>query len=72
VKAENEVTFSYLDKIPYRAQVMKRLEQLYNYPNTCSRSPRQSLFLFENDGLQNQTYFMSRQDWRATGIIAGS
>src|SRR5262249_14785144 len=32
VKAENEVTFSYLDKIPYRAQLMKRLEQLYNYP----------------------------------------
>src|SRR5215470_4718366 len=32
VEAENKVTFSYLDKIPYRAQVKTRLEQLFNYP----------------------------------------
>src|SRR5271170_7068604 len=31
VKAENDVTFGYLNQIPYRAQVKKRLEQLYNY-----------------------------------------
>src|SRR5215469_18454156 len=31
VQAENKVTFGYLDKIPYRAQVKKRLEELYNY-----------------------------------------
>ena len=32
VEAENKVTFAYLDKIPYRAQVKARLEQLYNFP----------------------------------------
>src|SRR5215468_4468074 len=32
VDAENKVTFGYLDKIPYRAQVKARLEQLYNFP----------------------------------------
>src|SRR5208337_3609494 len=32
VEAENKVTFGYLEKIPYRAQVKTRLEQLYNYP----------------------------------------
>ena len=31
VEAENKVTFAYLDKIPYRADLKKRLEQLYNY-----------------------------------------
>src|SRR5438105_3471350 len=46
VKAENEVTFSYLDKIPYRAQVMKRLEQLYNYPKYVQPFRRGSLYFF--------------------------
>ena len=32
VTAQNEVTFGYLEKIPYRAQVKSRLEALYNYP----------------------------------------
>jgi hypothetical protein len=32
VEAENKVTFGYLEKIPYRAQVKARLEQLFNYP----------------------------------------
>ena len=58
VKAENEVTFSYLDKIAYRAQVMKRLEQLYNYPKYVQPFRRRSLYFFsKNDGLQNQNVF---------------
>jgi prolyl oligopeptidase len=58
VKAENELTFSYLDKIPYRAQVMKRMEQLYNYPKYVQPFRRRSLYFFaKNDGLQNQNVF---------------
>jgi prolyl oligopeptidase len=58
VKAENEVTFSYLDKIPYRAQVMKRLEQVYNYPKYVQPFRRSKLYFFaKNDGLQNQNVF---------------
>jgi len=58
VKGENEVTFSYLDKIPYRAQVMKRMEQLYNYPKYVQPFRRGSLYFFsKNDGLQNQNVF---------------
>jgi prolyl oligopeptidase len=57
-KAENEVTFSYLDKIPYRAQVMKRLEELYNYPKYGQPFRRNKLYFFsKNDGLQNQSVF---------------
>src|SRR5258707_14538879 len=66
VKAENEVTFSYLDKIPYRAQVMKRLEQLYNYPKYVQAFRRGSLYFFsKNDGLQNQNVFYVQAgfDW---------
>src|SRR5437016_14541614 len=32
VEAENKVTFAYLDKIPYRAQLKDRLTKLLNYP----------------------------------------
>jgi prolyl oligopeptidase len=56
VKAENQVTFSYLDKIPYRAQVMKRLEQLFNYPRYSAPFRRgEYFFFFKNNGLQNQS-----------------
>jgi prolyl oligopeptidase len=58
VKAENEVTFSYLDKIPYRAQVMKRLEQVLNYPRYVQPFRRGKFYFFsKNDGLQNQSVF---------------
>ena len=32
VKAQNEVTKDYLSKIPYRANLQNRLEEIYNYP----------------------------------------
>jgi len=58
VKAENEMTFSYLDKIPYRAQVMKRLEQVLNYPRHVQPFRRGKFYFFsKNDGLQNQNVF---------------
>ena len=58
VKAENELTFSYLEKIPYRAEVMKRLEQVYNYPKYVQPFRRNKLYFFsKNDGLQNQNVF---------------
>jgi len=31
VQAQNKVTFGYLDKIPYRADLKNRLEKLWNY-----------------------------------------
>ena len=55
VKAENEVTFGYLAKIPYRDQVKHRLEQLYNYTRYTPPIHRGDYYIFsKNDGLQNQ------------------
>ncbi|HTZ31168.1 MAG TPA: prolyl oligopeptidase family serine peptidase [Methylomirabilota bacterium] len=55
VGAENKVTFAYLDKIPYRAAVKKRLEELYNYAKYTPPVRRGELYFFtKNDGLQNQ------------------
>jgi prolyl oligopeptidase len=55
VKAENEVTFGYLDKIPFRMQVRHRLEQLFNYTRYTPPVHRGEYYIFsKNDGLQNQ------------------
>lgn len=56
VEAENKVTFAYLDKIPYRSEVLKRLEQLYNYPKYSAPFRKGDLLFYsKNDGLQNQS-----------------
>jgi len=56
VEAQNKVTFAYLDKIPYRAQLTRRLNALYNYAKYSSPSRRgENYFFSKNDGLQNQS-----------------
>jgi len=56
VEAENKVTFGYLDKIPYRTELKKRLEQLFNYAKyTPPFRKGELLFYTKNDGLQNQS-----------------
>jgi prolyl oligopeptidase len=56
VEAQNKVTFAYLDKIPYRAQLTKRLNALYNYAKFSSPSRKgENYFFSKNDGLQNQS-----------------
>lgn len=55
VKAQNEVTFGYLEKIPFRADVRKRYEELFNYPKYSAPFQVGEYFFFsKNDGLQNQ------------------
>jgi prolyl oligopeptidase len=56
VEAQNKVTFAYLDKIPYRAQLNKRLQSLFNYAKYSAPSRRGEHYFFsKNDGLQNQS-----------------
>lgn len=55
VKAQNEVTFGYLNKIPFRNDVRARLEQLWNYERYSAPYKRGGWIVFsKNDGLQNQ------------------
>jgi prolyl oligopeptidase len=55
VKAENSVTFSYLNQIPYRKEIRDRLAQLANYPKYTRPLRRGDKYFFEkNEGLQNQ------------------
>jgi|GEM_PF-5760693 len=32
IKAQNTLTFDYLSQIPYRSQIRKRLQEVWNYP----------------------------------------
>jgi prolyl oligopeptidase len=55
VKAENAVTFAYLEKIPYREKIKERLTKIWNYPKVSAPFKRGGhFFLFRNEGLQNQ------------------
>jgi uncharacterized protein (UPF0248 family) len=56
VEAQNQVTFGYLERIPYRARLKARLETLYNYPKYSVPFRKGEYFFFrKNDGLQNQS-----------------
>ena len=56
VTEENKVTFGYLDKISYRADWLKRLEEINNYPKYSSPFKNNEYYYFyKNDGLQNQS-----------------
>lgn len=55
VKAQNEVTFGYLNKIPFREKIFADLEKAYNYPKYSAPRKKGAYFYFyKNDGLQNQ------------------
>lgn len=55
VKAQNEVTFSHLEKIPFREKIEKRLTELWNYEKVSApRFEGDYIYFYKNDGLQNQ------------------
>lgn len=56
VQQQNEVTFEYLEKIPYREQIRQRLEELWNYEKVSSPFKEGNyIYFYKNDGLQNQS-----------------
>ena len=63
VAAQNEVTFGFLDKIPYRAALKARLEALNNYEKLGSPFKRgEYIYFYKNDGLQNHYVIYRKKD----------
>ncbi len=61
VQAQNEVTFDYLESIPFRDAVRDRLEELWNYEKFSAPFQEGAYtYFYKNDGLQNQ-YVLYRQ-----------
>lgn len=56
VAAQNEVTFKFLESIPFRDSIKKRLAEVYNYERYGIPFHNSGFYYFyKNDGLQNQS-----------------
>lgn len=56
VEAENEVTFGYLETIPEREAIERRLTELWNYERFGTPTKKGGRYFYtRNDGLQNQS-----------------
>ena len=56
VEAQNKVTFAYLEALPQRDAIKKRLTELWNYEKYSAPSKVGGRYFFsKNDGLQNQS-----------------
>jgi prolyl oligopeptidase len=70
VKAENQVTHAYLEKIPYRSQLKQRLQELYNYPKYGIPGRSGDYYLWsKNDGLQNQSVLYVQKGLEGTSRV---
>jgi len=62
VKTQNEVTYGYLENIPYRDQLKERLEKLLNYERISAPFTEGNYTYFsKNDGLQNHSVFYRKR-----------
>jgi len=56
VSQQNKLTYSYLDKIPYRTAIKQRLEKLWNYEKISAPFKEGNFtYYYKNNGLQNQS-----------------
>ncbi|QKG80653.1 prolyl oligopeptidase family serine peptidase [Tenuifilum thalassicum] len=63
VKQQNEVTFKYLNAIPFRNKIKQRLTEIWNY--TSMGTPFKAggrYFFFKKEGLQNQSVLYMMED----------
>ena len=67
MKAQNDITFGFLEKIPYRETVKKRLEQVYNYERLGAPFKEGEWYYFyKNDGLQNHSVLYRKKGENGT------
>ncbi len=72
VAQQNQVTFAYLNQLPMRAKLQKRLTQLWNYERFGLPVKRAGRYFYtRNDGLQNQSavYVVDRLNGPARLLI---
>ena len=62
VKAQNAVTFSYLEGLPQRDRLKDRITELWNYERYGAPFKKGGrYFFFKNDGLQNQSVLYKQE-----------
>ena len=56
VIAQNEVSFGYLEQIPFRDKIRERLEEVWDYEKVSAPFDHgEYTYYYKNDGLQNQS-----------------
>ncbi|MFY0652316.1 MAG: S9 family peptidase [Cyclobacteriaceae bacterium] len=62
VNAQNKVTFGYLNNIPFRDKIKKRLTELYDFERVSAPKKEGDWeYIYKNDGLQNQSVLYRRK-----------
>jgi prolyl oligopeptidase len=70
VKAQNEVTFSYLDQIPFREDLKERMTEIWNYPRMGTPFKEGNFYFYSyNSGLQNQDILYRKNSLEGEGEI---
>ena len=63
VNNQNKTTFSYLNSIPYKRNIKKRLEKIWNYEKRTSPfNEGDYTYYYKNNGLQNQYVVYRKKD----------
>jgi prolyl oligopeptidase len=70
VEAQNEVTFDYLQQIPYREGIRNRIESLWNYEKrTAPTKHGDWYYYYKNNGLQNQDVMYRSKDIKSEAEV---
>ena len=70
VTAQNEVTFGYLNQIPFRDKIRERLTKIWNYERYgVPEQVGEELIFSKNDGLQNQPVLYRQRDNGAPSVL---
>src|SRR3954452_8691708 len=70
VKRQNDVARAYLDAIPQRAAIEKRLTELWNYERYSPPVEKGGKYFYsKNDGLQNQAVLYVADSYKAEGRV---
>src|SRR5690606_178387 len=63
VTTQNELTFGFLDKIPFRAEINQKLSDMWNYERVSSPFKEGDYtYYYKNDGLQNHSVLYREKD----------
>lgn len=70
IEAQNELTYGYLEEIPFRGAVRDRLEELWNYEKFGVPQEEGGRYFYSyNNGLQNQSVLYVMEDLKASGRV---
>jgi prolyl oligopeptidase len=70
VIAQNNVTFDFINAVPFKQNIIDRLTEIYNYERYSTPFKKSGkYFFFKNDGLQNQSVLYMQDELDSEPVI---